>query len=89
MGSSSMKQLIVGISLLASIAFLLMSIVATWQVFTILVSQEGLVRSELWIFLILCFTGGVIMLSMAWGIAEIGDRRNNPRVTTASNDDEE
>lgn len=88
MGSGSMKQLIVGISLLAAIAFLLMSIVATWQVFTILVSQEGLVRSELWIFLILCFTGGVIMLSMSWGIAELGDRRTNPRVATSTDDDE-
>lgn len=70
-----MKQIIVGISLAAAVAFLLMSIVATWQVFTILVNTESTVRSELWIFLVICFTGGVIMLSMAWGIAELGERR--------------
>ena len=82
MGNNAMKQLIVGISLLAAIAFLLMSIVATWQVFTILVSQEGLVRGELWTFLVLCFTGGVIMLSMAWGIAELSSRNEAPRIVT-------
>lgn len=74
-----MKQIIIGISLTTAIAFLVLSVVSTWQIFTLLLSSDASVRSELWVLLILCFTGGVIMLSIAWGIAELTETRRVQR----------
>jgi hypothetical protein len=75
MERSFMKQLIIFISLLASVAFLGLSVVATWQIFSTLIAADGVpLRGELWAFLILTFTAGVIMIMLAWGIAEIGNR---------------
>jgi hypothetical protein len=88
LGNNNMKQIIILISLIASIAFLVMSIVATWQIFTILLDTDSVVRAELWIFLIMSFTGGVILLSMSWGIAELGDR-NRMRPAMAGDDDDD
>lgn len=70
-----MKQLIIAISLLTAVAFLILSVVTTYQIFTTLISGEDAVRGELWILLVLCFTGGVILLSIAWGIAELTESR--------------
>jgi hypothetical protein len=75
MGIRIMKQLIIAISLLTAVAFLVLSVITTYQIFTTLISGEQAVRGELWILLILCFTGGVILLSIAWGIAELTESR--------------
>lgn len=75
MGIRLMKQLIIAISLLTAVAFLVLSVVTTYQIFTVLIGGEQVVRGELWILLILCFTGGVILLSIAWGIAELTESR--------------
>ena len=79
MGTNLMKQLIIGVSLFTAIAFLIISVITTFQIFTIVISTETLVRGELWLLLILCFTGGVIMLSIAWGIAELTESRRAQR----------
>lgn len=77
--SKSMKQVIIGISLLSSVAFLGLSVVSTYEIFRLLIDSDQVVRAELWIFLILCFTGGVILLSIAWGIAELTESRQMQR----------
>ncbi len=74
-----MKQLIIGISLITAIAFLVLSVITTYEIFSTLISTEEGVRGELWALLIVCFTGGVIMLSIAWGIAELTDSRRVQR----------
>ena len=74
-----MKQLIITISIVTAIAFLLLSVISTWQIFTFLLDSNGDVRPELWILLIITFTGGVIMLGIAWGIAEVSDARRSER----------
>lgn len=79
MGQFSMKQIIIGVSLVTAVAFLIISVITTFQIFTIVISSDTLVRGELWLLLILCFTGGVIMLSIAWGIAELTESRRAQR----------
>lgn len=74
-----MKSLIIAISLLTAIAFLVISVVSTWQIFTLLLSSAEAIRGELWLLLVLAFTGGVIMLSIAWGIAELTETRRVQR----------
>lgn len=74
-----MKLLIIIISLATAIAFMLISVITTWQIFTTLISGEAAVRGELWVLLIVAFTGGVIMLAMAWGIAELTESRRIQR----------
>lgn len=87
MGSNPMKQLIVFISLLTALAFLAVSVVATWQIFTTLIAGTE-IRGELWAFLVLTFTAGVIMISLAWGITEIGEARRNVRPVATSAEEE-
>ena len=70
-----MKQVIIGVSLLVAIAFLLMSVITSYNIFTLVLQPDTLVRSEMWILLVVTFTGGVILLSMAWGIAELTESR--------------
>lgn len=79
MGTNIMKQFIIAISLITAIAFLVLSVVSTWEIFSTLISGDDAVRGELWLLLILCFTGGVIMLSIAWGIAELTESRRAQR----------
>lgn len=74
-----MKQLIIGISLLTAIAFLVLSVITTYEIFSTLISGEEALRGELWALLIVTFTGGVILLSIAWGIAELADSRRTQR----------
>lgn len=84
-----MKQIIIGISTLTAVAFLGMSVVTTYQIFNILISGDDAIRGELWILLILCFTGGVILLSIAWGIAELSDSRRARQLATSSRVEDE
>lgn len=70
-----MKQLIIAVSLLTAISFLGMSVFTTYNIFTLILEPDSLVRNELWILLVVTFTGGVILLSMAWGIAELTESR--------------
>lgn len=65
MGNSLMKMLIIAISLVTAVAFLLIAVISTWQIFTALIANGESLRGELWILLIVSFTGGVIMLAMA------------------------
>lgn len=74
-----MKQFIIIINLLAAVAFLVMSIATTYNIFTTLIETEEVIRNELWILLVVCFTGGVIMLSIAWGVAELTESRRARR----------
>lgn len=74
-----MKQVIIGISLITAIAFLVLSVITTYEIFVTLIGSEEPIRSELWALLVVCFTGGVIMLSIAWGIAELTDSRSVQR----------
>lgn len=74
MTGNPMKYLIILISSLTAIAFLGFSVISTWQIFTVLISGES-IRSELWALLVMTFTAGVIMLSLAWGIVELGAAR--------------
>ena len=78
-----MKPLIVLISLITAIAFLAVSVIATWQIFTTLISGTE-IRGELWAFLILTFSAGVIMISLSWGISELGASRAPATPTTDS-----
>lgn len=87
MSRSPIKSLIVIISLITAIAFLGLSIVSTWQIFTALISGEGSLRGELWALLIMTFTAGVIMIMLAWGIAEIGSRPAQASPARASEDE--
>ena len=70
-----MKQVIIGVSLLVAVAFLVMSLLTTYNIFTLILSPDTIVRSEMWILLVVTFTGGVILLSIAWGIAELTESR--------------
>ena len=79
MGNTLMKQLIIVISLATAIAFLVISVISTWQIFTLLIGGDEAIRGELWLLLILAFAGGVIMLSIAWGIAELTETRRVQR----------
>ena len=88
MGRNFMKYFIILISALTAVAFLGFSVISTWQLFTILIAGES-IRSELWVLLIMTFTAGVIMLSLAWGIVEIGEMRRINREAQHSNTDEE
>jgi hypothetical protein len=86
-----MKQVIIGVSLLVAIAFLVMSVVTTYNIFTLILAPDTIVRPEMWILLIVTFTGGVILLSIAWGIAELTESRRVRRELmlsgAASNED--
>lgn len=84
MTRSPMKSLIVFISLITAIAFLSLSIISTWQIFTSLIAGGDSLRGELWALLIMTFTAGVIMILLAWGIAEIGSRPAAPRATNSA-----
>ncbi|MFQ3659729.1 MAG: hypothetical protein SNJ54_12330 [Anaerolineae bacterium] len=88
---SPMKSLIVFISLITAIAFLGLSIISTWQIFTSLIAGGDSLRGELWALLIMTFTAGVIMILLAWGITEIGSRPAAPRATSpaTTNDEDE
>ena len=79
-----MKQVIIGVSLVAAIAFLLMSIITTYNIFTLVLQPESVLRPELWILLVASFTGGVILLSIAWGIAELSETRRLSRIIEES-----
>lgn len=70
-----MKQIIIGVSLLTAIAFLVMSVITTYNIFTLILEPDTLVRGELWTLLVVTFTGGFILLSIAWGIAELTESR--------------
>ena len=74
-----MKQIIIGVSLVTAVAFLGMSVFTTFNIFQLILEPESLVRNELWILLVVTFTGGVILLSMAWGIAELTESRRANR----------
>lgn len=76
---SMMKLLIIGISVVAAVAFLLLSIMSIFQIFNQLLYTSDSIRGELWVLLILSFTAGVIMLSIAWGITELGESRRAQR----------
>ena len=91
-----MKQIIVGVCLVTAIAFLVMSVVTTYNIFTLILEPDTLVRTELWTLLMVTFTGGVILLSIAWGIAELTESRRINRELRLSgvgqlndNDDDE
>lgn len=85
---SPIKSLIIVISLLTAIAFLGLSIVSTWQIFNTLISGADALRGELWALLIMTFTAGVIMIMLAWGIAEIGSRPAVSRPTPRDAEEE-
>jgi hypothetical protein len=70
-----MKQVIIGVSLIVAIAFLGMSVVTTYNIFNLILDPNSLVRPEMWILLVVTFIGGVILLSIAWGIAELTESR--------------
>jgi hypothetical protein len=70
-----MKQVIIAVCLLVAIAFLLMSVITTYQIFMLILAPDTIVRPEMWILLVVTFTGGVILLSIAWGIAELTESR--------------
>lgn len=71
-----MRQITVIISLIASVAFLGLSVLTAYQVFILAISDEETVRGELWILLVLCFIGGAIMIGIAWGITELSEARH-------------
>lgn len=85
---SSMKTLIIIISLVTAVAFLALSVVSTLQIFTTLISGADALRGELWALLIMTFTAGVIMIMLAWGISEIGSRPPMPRTAPQTSDEE-
>jgi cytochrome bd-type quinol oxidase subunit 1 len=89
MTRSPMKSLIVFISLITAIAFLGLSIISTWQIFTSLIGGADSLRGELWALLIMTFTAGVIMILLAWGITEVGSRPPAARSTTPETTEEE
>lgn len=76
---SSMKNIITTISVVTAIAFLLISVISTVQIFLLVVGGNAAVRGELWVLLITTFTGGIIMLGIAWGIAELTESRRAQR----------
>jgi hypothetical protein len=87
-----MKQVIIGVSLLVAIAFLVMSVITTYNIFNLILDPDSLVRPEMWILLVVTFTGGVILLSIAWGIAELTESRRvnrELRLSGANTDDTE
>lgn len=74
-----LKQIIIGVCLIAAIAFMGISIISTWEIFRLLINTDQAARGELWVLLVLAFTGGVILLSIAWGIAEMTESRRAQR----------
>ena len=87
-----MKQVIIGVSLLVAIAFLVMSVITTYNIYNLILDPDSLVRPEMWILLVVTFTGGVILLSIAWGIAELTESRRVRRelvLSGAATDDNE
>ena len=87
-----MKQVIIGVSLLVAIAFLVMSVITTYNIFILILAPDTIVRPEMWILLVVTFTGGVILLSIAWGIAELTESRRIRRelvLSGAATDDNE
>ncbi len=88
MGRNTLKPLIVFISLITAVAFLAVSVIATWQIFTTLIAGND-IRSELWAFLVLTFTAGVIMISLSWGISEYGEARRAALASPAPSGDDE
>jgi hypothetical protein len=87
-----MKQVIIAVSLLVAISFLVMSVVTTYNIFTLILAPDTIVRPEMWILLVVTFTGGVILLSIAWGIAELTESRRVRRelmLSGASSEDAE
>jgi choline-glycine betaine transporter len=89
MGFNPMKSLIIFISLLTAIAFLGLSVISTWQIFTTLIAGAEPLRGELWALLIMTFTAGVIMVLLAWGISELGSAARTGRPAATPADDEQ
>lgn len=83
-----MRQVIIIIGLVAAVAFLGISIISAWQVFTLAVGGND-IRGELWLLLILTFLAGSIMLAIGWGISEMSEMRRNPRPIAPSTNDED
>ena len=79
MGNTLMKYVIIAVSLVTAVAFLGISVVSTYEIFQTLLQGDDPIRGELWILLIMAFTGGVILLSIAWGIAELTEGRRVQR----------
>ncbi len=76
----ALRQIIIIIGLVAAVAFLGISIISAWQIFTLAVGASE-IRGELWLLLVLAFLAGSIMLAIGWGISEMSEIRRNPRPT--------
>lgn len=74
----ALRQIIIIIGLVAAVAFLGISIISAWQVFTLAIGASE-IRGELWLLLVLSFLAGSIMLAIGWGISEMSEIRRNPR----------
>lgn len=72
-----MRPIIVAISLLTAIAFLAISAASSWQIFTQVLASGEEIRTELWVLIIMCFLGGVIMIGIAWAIVEVNEARRD------------
>ncbi len=72
--SFRLRPIIIAISLLTAIAFLALSIISAWQIFTLSLDNSSSIRAELWILMVLCFVGGIVLLGIAWGIVEMTGR---------------
>jgi len=72
-----MKYLIVSVSLITAIAFLAISALSSLQIFNEVIASGEEIRSELWLLIILCFLGGVIMIGIAWAIVELSEARKD------------
>lgn len=72
--SFTLRPIIIAISLLTAIAFLALSIISAWQIFTLSLDNSSSIRAELWILMVLCFVGGIVLLGIAWGIVEMTGR---------------
>ncbi|QPC81842.1 hypothetical protein G4Y79_19450 [Phototrophicus methaneseepsis] len=79
MGNTLMKYIIIVVSIVTSVAFLGISVISTYEIFQTLLQGDDPIRGEMWVLLIMAFTGGVILLSMAWGIAELTESRRVQR----------
>lgn len=79
MGNTLMKYVIIAVSLVTAVAFLAISVISTYEIFQTLLQGDDPIRGELWVLLIMAFTGGVILLSIAWGIAELTESRRVQR----------
>lgn len=72
-----MRNIIVAVSLVTAVAFLAISALSSIQIFSQVLSSGEEIRSELWILIILCFLGGVIMIGIAWAIVELSEARRD------------